>query len=322
MNTAYSAACRLSMRPAFFALLLCCCSPIAAQVRPAVAVWGPEPGTVLVGSQSGLQTYSWPALQLLKTLDCPMETVLSLSLSASRQQLLVAGGTAGETGQLQILDLPSGRSTQLASPHSDRITRVQWLPQEQLLLTASDDGTAAVLNAADGTPVQRITLHSKPLLALACYQQTAVTAGMDGIIRLWHTQNGQLLRTLDNHTAPITTLLIPHAAANTDSPPSMYSASRDRTVRLWQPDRGRLVRFARLNSVPECLTLTSDGSLLLAGCSDGSLLTLQPTTLQVLQTQQSDAGTICEILPAPDSDDLLICGSNGLRRMTARTGEQ
>ena len=34
------------------------------------------------------------------------------------------------------------------------------------------------------------------------------------------------------------------------------------------------MRFARLNSVPECLTLTSDGSLLLAGCSDGSLLTL------------------------------------------------
>ena len=74
--------------------------------------------------------------------------------------------------------------------------------------------------------------------------------------------------------------------------------------------------------VRQIAALGLGATLLLAGCSDGSLLTLQPTTLQVLQTQQSDAGTICEILPAPDSDDLLICGSNGLRRMTARTGEQ
>lgn len=289
---------------------------LTAQIRPAAAVWYSAASTVVTASQSGLHEYTWPQLQPLRQLECSIEHILDLQLAADQQRLLVTGGTPGETGILQLLDLHSGKTLLTCKPHSDRITQTCWLPGEQQILTASDDGTSTVLDATDGTVQRRISLHSRPLLALTFSSSLpAATAGMDGIIRLWQPQDGQLIRTLDNHTGPVTSLLAHQTAAATT--PMLYSASRDKTIRLWQPLRGRLVRFARLNAVPQTLLLTQSGNLLLAGCSDGTLLQLRPESMELLRTEQLGRGAINAMLQHPVSGDLLICADQGLLQVSA-----
>jgi WD40 repeat protein len=294
-------------------------------IRPTAAVFNKSADEVLIGSQSGLQIYSWPDFAERRRLHCPLETVLDLCLSADGRKVLVAGGTAGECGQLQILDLSNEPATLVCSPHSDRITRARWLPGERQILTASDDGSAAVLDATTGNVLRRVTLHSRPLLALECIgDNLAASAGMDGMIRLWQPDDGRLLRTLDNHTAPITDMLS-HTGLPDNAPPILYSASQDRTVRLWQPIRGRMVRFVRLNSIPESLALTADHQRLLAGCRDGSLQILHADTLQILNTLPPVPGPVTRLLIHPSTNPLatpssaatqstnalVLCGNGG-----------
>lgn len=292
-------------------------SRVPAQIRPTVAVWAPAANQVLVGSQSGLQVCAWPMLTLQRQVPVEPQQILDLCLAGDQRRLLLTGGTAGESGMLQLLDLQTEQILLTCTPHTDRITQTCWLAADDRILTASDDGTAAVLDAQSGTLLQRVTLHSRPLLALTCFSGVqAVTAGMDGTIRLWQPQNGQAVRTFDNHTAPITDLLAPEPPA--DGMPLLYSASRDRTVRLWQPTRGRMVRFARLSSIPQVLLLTSGGDVLLVGCSDGSLLLLHPESLQVLRIEQTGTGGINALLQHPVSGDLLLCTDAGLLRLSRR----
>lgn len=306
----------LLLQLALFVVALGNCSLLLAQIRPTAAVWHPTANAVMTGSQSGLQEYSWPQLKLQRQLECNIEHILDLRLAADQRRLLVAGGTAGEIGILQLLDLHSGKTLLTCTPHSDRITQTCWLPGDTQILTASDDGTATVLNAQDGTVQRRITLHSRPLLALTYSGDLqAVTAGMDGIIRLWQPQDGRLIRILDNHTGPVTSLLAPRTELAT--PPLLYSASRDKTIRLWQPLRGRLVRFARLNAVPQALHLTQNRSQLLVGCTDGTLQQLQPESLELLRTSQLERGSINTLLQHPASGDLLICADQGLLLFSA-----
>lgn len=290
---------------------------LPAQIRPTVAVWNPAAEEVLVGSQSGLQGFAWPALTLQRQLECTLDHILDLHPADDGRRLAVAGGTSGESGMLELLDLRTSEILLTCTPHTDRITQVCWLPSGEQILTASEDGTATVLHAPKGTVQQRITLHSRPLLALTyCPGPQVATAGMDGIIRLWQPQDGMPIRTLDNHTAPITDLLAAQPAAAGQS--LLYSSSRDRTVRLWQPARGRMVRFVRLSSIPQVLQLTSGGDVLLVGCSDGSLQLLHPESLQVLRSAQTGTGGINALLQHPVSGDLLICGDDGLQRLSHR----
>jgi WD40 repeat protein len=288
-----SATIRRILIPALLLLPLASCGSAIAQVRPAAAALNFGGDQVLIGSQAGLQVFTWPEMALLRTVDCRLEMILDLCLSTDGQRVLVAGGSSGERGELQIVNPADGSNGLFCAPHSDRITQARWLPGEQQILTTSDDGSAALLNATTGEVLRRITLHSRPLLALEIFSNDqAASAGMDGIIRLWRPADGQLLRTLDNHTAPVTDLLYSAASPPHTTPAVLYSASRDRTIRLWQPDRGRMVRFTRLNSIPEKLALTPNHQQLLAGCSDGSLHVLHATTLQLLQTHPAGSDSL------------------------------
>lgn len=287
---------RLTCLGIAFLLQLSAGNSASGQIRPTAATWSNRGEEVLIGSQSGLQLYSWPDMTPQKPLDCRLESVLDLCLSADGRKAIAAGGTAGERGELQIMSPDSGSVELFCMPHKDRITQVRWLPGEQQILTASDDGSATLLNAATGEVVRRITLHSRPLLSLELIgDHIAATAGIDGMIRLWQPDNGHQLRTLENHTAAITDLLCPANQPDTDQP-RMYSASRDRTIRLWHPTRGRMIRFARMNSIPESLALTADRQRLLAGCNDGRLYVLHADSLQILHTLPSASGPVIRLL--------------------------
>ena len=66
---------------------------------------------------------------------------------------------------------------------------------------------------------------------------------MDQSLRVWDQSSGAIVRVLDNHTDEVRDLA---PRPRGEGLPMIASAAADRTVRLWQPTIGRLVRFARL----------------------------------------------------------------------------
>ena len=86
-------------------------------------------------------------------------------------------------------------------------------------------------------------------------------------------QETEPVRILDNHTGTIRDLA---TRPGDHAVPYLASASADKTVRIWQPSIGRLVRFVRLPAEPLAIAWTSDGKRLAASCIDGKFAHHQP----------------------------------------------
>ena len=85
----------------------------------------------------------------------------------------------------------------------------------------------------------------------------------------------------------------------------------DRTVRLWQPEIGRLMRFKRLASKVTALAWTPDGSCVLAGCQDGSVNVIDAETLVHTEQQSASAARITALVVHPSEPFALSGDSNG-----------
>ncbi|MGH7129884.1 MAG: hypothetical protein ACREIV_15040, partial [Planctomycetaceae bacterium] len=71
-------------------------------------VFSPDGRTLLVGSQAGVEVRSWPELKSLRTLDSELPHVADLAFSPDGTKLAVVGGSAAESGVVEIFHWPQG----------------------------------------------------------------------------------------------------------------------------------------------------------------------------------------------------------------------
>jgi WD40 repeat protein len=116
---------------------------------------------------------------------------------------------------------------------------------------------------------------------------------------------------MDNHIAPATDLAFQPTQKQT--PGILASAAEDRTIRLWQPNIGRLLRFARLDSIPRVIRWNPDGNRIWAGCDDGSLRVLDPESLKTIGTYPGKGERITGLALSPDGKKMVIASEKGLR---------
>jgi WD40 repeat protein len=135
-----------------------------------------------------------------------------------------------------------------------------------------------------------------------------VTGSRDHSIRLWDLERGTLLRTLDNHTAPVTALA---ARPARPGPPWLASCGEDRTVRFWQPTIGRMVRIVRLGSIPLSITWTPDGERVLVGCRDGGAYLISPLGRETPRELARLGGWAYSISIHPDGTRGVLAGEQG-----------
>ena len=77
--------------------------------------------------------------------------------------------------------------------------------------------------------------------------KTLVSAGVDQSVRVWDLESAKLIRSLNQHTKPVHALALRPTEVGL---PMVASAAGDRTIRLWQPTIGRMVRYVRLDAEP------------------------------------------------------------------------
>ncbi len=286
-------------------------SPQAGALAPAAALapvtalaFAPSGDVLVVGSQVGIRAAAWPSLRTEQERDIGFAQVHDLKFSPNGHSLLVVGGAAGEYGQWRLVSWPALEPIASTQAHDDAIHSAVWLSDDRFVTGSADNNLLEWRRAEGGFQVvQELQGHSRRVLSVETVGEPTllVSAGVDQVLRVWELGKSQVadhpLRNLDNHTGAVVDL----AAQPGDRPlPYLASASIDRTVRLWQPSIGRLVRFARLPVEPCSLAWRPDGERIAVGCADGKLRIINPNTVQIEQTLDALDGWVFEVAAAAD----------------------
>jgi WD40 repeat protein len=294
-------------------LAVLCAPAVAPAASPITCVvFAPgrdEAQHVLVGSQAALELRSWPELELIRSLPAPWDHVHDLAFSPDGAQLAVAGGSPGDRGGAVRLSWPHGETLETHRGHDDVAYRVAWSSDGNRLLTAGADQRIAV-TALPSSLTTTLSGHSKPILAVSFFaDHFLLSAAADNSLRLWDAENGQLRRTMENHTGPVLALAV--RPGDHPGPAIVATASEDGTVRFWQPEIGRLVRFARLESPPLAIAWTPGGQRIAAACRDGHLRLIDADTVSVSFSQRVVEGWPFSIAVSPDGSAALVGGERG-----------
>lgn len=293
-------------------LLVAVPSELIAQAPPITALaYLPQSQQVIIGSQRGIERLAYPSMKAVGSLTTQLEQVHDLAISPVGGWMLASGGTPGESGEVELWSLVDGNLTHTFKTHSDLVYGVAWSHNGDHFVSASADGSCQVFQRSDFGPISKFSEHSKPILAAQFLNPTTVVSmGVDQTLRCWNVVDGKSIRVLDNHVGSVLSARLRPRNAETNSPIELVSCSEDKTVRLWQPTTGRLLRFARVPSVPQCVCWSIDGKSIWVGCRDGKLRTIDPETAQITRETECFEGWIYEIL-AISADRLIVAGEDG-----------
>ena len=292
-------------------LLLCFVQLATASEPPVTAIaFAPDGKSVVTGSQSGLAIYRWPELELTRSVDISLANIHDLAFTPNGKQLAVAGGDPAVNGRVQVVAWPSCETVGVIGDHKDCVMKIAWRGDETMA-TASLDREIVIwdtrrLGASLGA-IRRLSGHSRGVTALGFVGTggNVLSGGLDNSLRVWDGDTGNVVRAFNNHTGPIQELAI---RPNVDGVPMVATISEDSTVRFWQPTIGRMVRFAKLDSVPLAMGWLRGESRLAIGCSDGHVRIVDPGTALVDVEIAVFADRVCSLAVHP-TDDMIIVGS-------------
>ncbi len=236
---------------------------IESSTAPITAMaYSPDRKQIVEGSTAGVAVYSWPEKVLLNRLETELSHVHDLKFSPQSDLLLIAGGKPGESGVVELWTWPDTHRIKQFSPHDDVVYRVAWTVDGKQFITASFDQRCLVLDRTSGEVLVEFLGHARPVLALdVINEQLAITGGVDQILRVWNWHTGEVVRELNQSLGTIVDLVVvPPVSQPIDTTtgtnqatlqlPVAFSIGSDRTIRMWQPTTGRMVRFVKLATMP------------------------------------------------------------------------
>src|SRR5262249_45452163 len=158
-------------------------------------------------------------------------------------------------GKVDLFDWPTGRLIGSLGRHGDLATSAAFSPDESRLAIGSADRTTEIWKPKEPTSrsggrrwelAGTLVGHTGAIVAVSFSTdgQSLITASADRTLRLWDAGTGGLSRSFSQHTDAVECIAFrPMIHHSGDSAiPSCASGSDDRTVRVWQPTTGRMVR--------------------------------------------------------------------------------
>ena len=283
----------------------------------AIAI-APDGTQVVLGSQLGIEIRSLPELAVISKLSTELEHVHDLQFSPDGQYLLAAGGSPAENGRVEQWRWLTGTRVREVNGHEDVVYRIVWSPDGTQWATCSGDGRCLVFSAATGERLAQYEGHSRAVLAVRYLDnRTIVSVGVDQTVRMWNSADGSHQRTLDNHVGTVNDVAIRPITAD-QSVEVIATISEDRTVRLWQPRIGRLMRFAKLVSVPRSLAWSRDAAKLYVGCNDGRMRIVNADSMEIEIEQAAQVGRIHELVVGSTGEYILTAGEAACRVVSLR----
>jgi len=266
----------------------------------------PDGQQLVVGSQAGLSILRTANQESIRAVPTKLEHIHDVVFSPDGQLLLAVGGTPAETGAAELYTWPDTQLKLQFTVAEDLLTRAAWSSDSSWFASSCHDGVCRINNLQGGSTV-RYTGHSRSILTLnvLTHDKQIISAGVDQTIQLW-SLTGERQRTLNNHTGTVTDLAV---NAGTNSSLRLASCGEDRTVRLWQPEIGRMIKFLRLDTIPRRV-LWYPTDQLVAACDDGAVHIIDADQMSIVQTLKSNVHPIYEISLADDG--IFVAGEGGI----------
>lgn len=303
---------RVDRRTAIFAL----CSGSFVRIANAekgdppitALTFSPDGAFIVAGSQAGLSIRDANSLDEVARLSPQMDNVHDVQYSSRGDLLAAAGGNPGVEGCVEFFQWPSRKRRDRILLHDDVIYAIDFAADDRFWVAASGDQVCSVHNGSSPKPVCRFTEHSRAVRDVVVLPggRNIVTASRDETLRVWDGQTGSALRTLHNHSRDVNALALRPGENQTQ--PLVASASKDLTVRFWQPLIGRMVRFARLPSEPLCLTWIDWGASLVAGCRDGLIRVIDPVTVEITSEYRLSKDWLYAVAAHPEKPSTIAAG--------------
>jgi hypothetical protein len=206
---------------------------------------------------------------MLKQLLDSDDEVQCLAVSADGKKL----ASGGCDRVVNVWDLSEGydkaKLEQSIENHADWVFGVAFSPDGKRLLTASRDKTAKVWDLTAKESVLTFPDHQNPVLAVAIKADGKVgfSVGEDKQLRFWNAgSDGKQIRAVPGHGDAVLKVVFHQ------SPPLLVTCSADKTVRIWDPDRGQALRTLSGHADHVfALAVSPDGSLIASGGYDGEV---------------------------------------------------
>ena len=260
------------------------------------------------------------------------------TVAFSRDGRWMAAG--GANGAAQIWDLTTGQREMDLRRKSGSVLSADFAPDNRFLVTGHNDGTAVVWDRETGKPIQKLRDHPGPIYSVifpfnpdknvdsrglkfkikkkekgavtpkADDSRFLITAGSDGVARLWDIQSNLLVRKFSGHRGAVLSLT---ADAKGDL---LVTGSEDGRIRIWNRRTGTLTKeLNRGEGSIYSVALGMEDRLLAAGFKNGSFLVWDLISDREIFHIKGHSGAIKSVAFSPDNTTLATCGKDRVVRL-------
>jgi WD40 repeat protein len=164
----------------------------------------------------------------------PRDSTTGASFSADGRRILTTGfRNPGLDGLVRVWDATTGALLQTIQG-GKRLGSASFSPDASCIVIADEDGTARVIELANGAERLVLRGHEGAVLSVAFSRDGTriVTAGVDSTVRIWDATTGAEVRALRGHRGQVS------SAAFSPDGTRIVTAGIDRSARIWDAATG------------------------------------------------------------------------------------
>jgi WD40 repeat protein/DNA-binding SARP family transcriptional activator len=219
----------------------------------------------------------------------------------------------------RVWDITSGDQLLHLEGHTEGVNDAAFSPDGNRLVTASNDATVKVWDAADGDLIFTL-FHGSAVFDVdySADGSQVATAGQNGSIKIWDSDTGQEILQLPGHTAGTTNIAF--------SLDGKRLVSGGAETKVWDISPGGNRDFLTIDAHDDLvfgIAYDHAGDRLASSSWDGTVKIWDATSGDLLQTMDGHDGRVAFISFNPDGDRLATAGYDGTARLwDTESGEE